>query len=170
MLRRILLIGYVVIFGLSILSCAAEASGTKVGDFTLNDLDGNPVTISELDGLIILDFWATWCPPCKVEIPYLQSFHEEFGSKGLYVVGISNEQEPIQRKFIEDMKTDGVEITYILLVDADGSVTREYGIRSIPTTIFVKPDLTQIEKEVGFRPEYAQKFRSIIEKNLPQER
>lgn len=169
MMRRMLMLGFVILFGFSMLSCA-EASGVKVEDFTLNDLNGNPVTISELDGLIILDFWATWCPPCKVEIPFLQGFYEEFGSRGLYVVGISTEQEEIQRKFIDEMKNDGVEVTYILLVDNGGSITRKYGVRSIPTTIFVKPDLTQIEKEVGFRPEYAEKFRTIIEKNLPKTR
>ncbi|MBW6516474.1 MAG: TlpA family protein disulfide reductase [Candidatus Cloacimonetes bacterium] len=166
-MRKLSLVVIILMLGISFITCA-ETKAVQVTDFTLNDLDGNPVTISELDGLIILDFWATWCPPCKVEIPYLQSFYEEFGDQGLFVVGISSEEPAIQKKFVEDMKKEGVEMTYILLVDGDGAVTREYGIRSIPTTIFVKSDLTQIEREVGFRPEYAAKFREIIEKNLPK--
>ena len=145
-----------------------EAEVVRVADFTLNDLEGNPVTIGDLDGLIILDFWATWCPPCKVEIPYLQSFYDEFKDQGLRIVGISTEDVATQQRFVEQMKQDGVEITYDLLVDPNGLVTRQYGIQGIPTTIFVQPDLTQIEREVGFMPEYAVKFRQIIEDNLPE--
>lgn len=146
---------------------SADAEVIKVADFTLNDIDGNPLTISKLDGLIILDFWATWCPPCRVEIPYLQAFYDEFKEKGLSVVGISTENEEIQKKFVEDMKKQGVDITYHLLVDPEGVVTRKYQIQGIPTTIFIKPDLTQIEREVGFTDSYAPVFREIIINNLP---
>ncbi len=166
-MKKLAILALVMALGISMVACA-EAKENKIEDFTLNDLEGNPVTLSELDGLIILDFWATWCPPCKVEIPYLQSFHEEFGEQGLYVVGVSSEEVTIQKRFINDMKDEGVEMTYILLVDPEGLVTRKYGVRSIPTTIFARPDLSVIEREVGFRPEYAEKFRNIIEGNLPQ--
>ena len=167
-MRRIIIFAaiFALIFGVI---ANVKADSVKVADFTLNDLDGNPVTISELGGLLVLDFWATWCPPCKVEIPYLQELYDDFKDQGLYVVGISTEDVATQRRFIEQMENEGVEMTYLLLVDPDATVTREYEIEGIPTTIFVKPDLTLIEREVGFIPQYAERFREIIENNLPQE-
>ena len=144
------------------------AEPVRVADFTLNDLDGNPVTLGELEGLIVLDFWATWCPPCKVEIPYLQNLYDDYKAQGLHVIGISTEDISTQQRFIEQMKNDGVEMSYTLLIDPNGAITRQYNIEGIPTTIFVKPDLTQIEREVGFIPQYAERFRQIIDNNLPE--
>ncbi len=166
-MRRLYILAAVVILMLSS-ALIAETETVKVADFTLNDLDGNPVTISELEGLIILDFWATWCPPCRVEIPFLQDFYDEFHEKGLQIVGISTEDVATQKRFVEQMIKDGTEMTYHLLLDPEGIITRKYGVEGIPTTIFVKDDLTQIEREVGFAPQYAPRFREIIETNLPE--
>ncbi len=166
-MKRLLLLSVVFVFSMSIISGSDELS-TKVADFTLEDLEGDRVTLSDLDGLIILDFWATWCPPCKVEIPYLQDFYDEYKEEGLHILGISTEDISTQKNFKEQMKTEGTDITYTLLVDPDRQVTREYRIEGIPTTIFVDSELNQIEREVGFIPEYAINFRKIIEANLPE--
>lgn len=137
-------------------------------DFTLPSLEGKDVTLSELEGLIILDFWATWCPPCKEEIPYLQEFYEEYGDKGLKVIGISTEPAVTQRKFRSKQSENGNKIGYPLLVDSEGEVSKQYGIRSIPTTYFISSDGELIKKEVGFTQEFAEEYRQIIENNLPQ--
>jgi peroxiredoxin len=147
-----------------------EAAEQKVNDFTLNDLSGKPVTLSKLEGLVILDFWATWCPPCKVEIPYLQKFYDEYKDKGLTIVGVSTESKAVQEKFLSTMRKQGIKMDYILLTDPDGKVTQKYGVQSIPTTIFTKGNLVLIERESGFAPEYEKKFRTIIEKNLPKKK
>jgi peroxiredoxin len=163
-MKRLLLLTAVLTFAIGTL---LFAQSDKVNDFTLNDLDGNPVTLSELDGLIILDFWATWCPPCKVEIPYLQNLYNDYSDQGLHIIGISTEDINTQQRFIDQMRQDDVDMSYTLLIDPNGAVTRQYGIEGIPTTIFVKPDLSEIEREVGFIPQYAERFREIIENNLP---
>ncbi|MDY6914697.1 MAG: redoxin domain-containing protein [Candidatus Cloacimonadota bacterium] len=135
-------------------------------DFTLKDLEGNLVTLSELDKFIVLDFWATWCGPCKAEIPILQQIYNKYKKDGLTVVGISTEDVKTQKDFFKELEKNGTNITYIRLVDPDMSVTRKYGIRSIPTTFFINKEGILIHQEKGFAPEFADKFEDIIENNL----
>ena len=71
------------------LSCPADAKPANL-DFTLKDVEGKDVLLQSFKGkVIVLDFWATWCGPCKVEIPHFIEFQEKYGQKGLQVVGIS---------------------------------------------------------------------------------
>jgi|GEM_PF-592914 thiol-disulfide isomerase/thioredoxin len=135
-------------------------------DFTLKDLHGNSVTLSELDKFIVLDFWATWCDPCKAEIPLLQEIYEKYKDQDLIVVGVSTESVEKQQEFFQQLKENGTEVTYLRLVDSDMAVTREYGIRSIPTTFFIDEDGNIIHQEKGFAPQSATKFENIIENNL----
>src|SRR5262245_59711224 len=67
--------------------------GQKAPDFTLPDLDGKPVSLSHYQGkVVVLDFWATWCAPCREELPIFQDLHEQYGSKGFEIVGISMDE------------------------------------------------------------------------------
>lgn len=135
-------------------------------DFTLNDLEGNPVTLSELDKFIVLDFWATWCGPCKAEIPFLQKIYEKYQDQDLVVVGVSTESVEKQEEFFQELENEGTNVTYLRLIDPDMKVTREYGIRSIPTTFIIDKEGKLLLQEKGFAPETAVKFENIIENNI----
>jgi len=135
-------------------------------DFTLKDLNGNDVTLSEIGGLIILDFWTTWCPPCKDEIPYLVEFYNAYKNRGLTILGVSAEKPSELQSFKSDLSAQGTDITYPILIDRDRKISQIFGIKSIPTTFFISPDGKLLEKEVGFTEEYVPKFKDLIENNL----
>ncbi len=163
-MRKVL---FIAILALAVMTMFGEDNAIIVPDFTLPDFEGNMVTLSDLEGLIILDFWATWCPPCRDEVPVLQNFIDEYSDRGLNIIGISSEDIATQQQFKEQMNEQGVAMSYTLLVDEDQSVFRQYEVQGIPTTIFVDSDLRQIYREVGFAPHYEEGFRKIIEENLP---
>jgi peroxiredoxin len=97
-------------------------------DFTLTDLDGHTWTRSTLGGKVVLvNFWATWCPPCRKEMPDLDALAREFGDKGLVVLALSNEPEATVRAFIEAHP-----VRYPILLDTGGRVSDMLKIDSIP--------------------------------------
>ncbi len=147
---------------------SGEINFIEAYDFTLADLDGNEITLSELNSLIILDFWATWCPPCKEEIPYLQKFYDEYKDRGLKIVGITSDSREKVIQFREKQKMNDIPMSYTLLIDSKNKVAKKYGIRSIPTSYFISPQGKLLKKEVGFNKEVLPEFRKIIEENLPE--
>ncbi len=147
---------------------AGRVSFMDAFDFTLKDLNGKDVTLSEIGGLIILDFWATWCPPCKVEIPFLVEFYDNYKNRGLTVIGVSAESHETLIDYKENIAATGTNITYLILVDSDREVSKMFGIKSIPTTFFISPEGKLLKKEVGFSEEFVPEFRKLIEDNLPK--
>ena len=147
---------------------AGRVSFMDAFDFTLKDLNGNDVTLSEVGGLIILDFWATWCPPCKAEIPYLVEYYNNYKNRGLTVIGVSSEYVETLIDYKENLAATGTNITYLILVDSDREVSAMFGIKSIPTTFFISPEGELLKKEVGFSEEFLPEFQKLIEDNLPK--
>ena len=141
---------------------------TDVYDFTLPDINGNPVTLSKVGGLIIFDFWATWCGPCKAEIPYLQKFYDKYKDKGLTVIGVTSESLEKLNSFRKKMQENGTAMDYVLLRDEKREMIKKLGISSIPTTYFIAPNGNLIKKETGFAPQFAEEFEKIIKENLPK--
>jgi thiol-disulfide isomerase/thioredoxin len=87
------------------LSCPSDAEPANL-DFTLKDVGGRDVTLSQFKGkVILLDFWATWCGPCKVEIPHFVEFQNKYGNDGLQIVGVSVD-DPIEKlePYVREMK------------------------------------------------------------------
>ncbi len=141
---------------------------TDVYDFTLPDINGKPVTLSKIKGMIILDFWATWCGPCKAEIPYLQKLYDKYKDKGLTVIGVTSESLNKLTDFRKQMQDNGTAMDYVLLRDEKREMVKKLGISSIPTTYFISPSGKLIKKETGFAPQFADEFEKIIKENLPK--
>jgi peroxiredoxin len=123
------------------ISCSSpESPSTKpqaskpAQDFALKDITGKEVKLSSLKGkAVMVNFWATWCHPCREEIPDLQKSYEENKDKGFIILGVNiKENKSKVSKFVEDYK-----ITYPVLLDIDGSVSNEYHVFGVPMSFFI---------------------------------
>jgi len=149
-------------------STPTPAQGTQVGnlapDFELQSLDGQSVSLSDLQGKpVLLNFWAVRCPPCRMEMPYLQeiSEDEEWSGKGLVVLAISTGES--HSKVEEFMQSNNLSLP--VLLDTKQDVARKYNIRAIPTTFFVDKSGIIQAKIIGAFPNKAaieEKLSKII--------
>jgi peroxiredoxin len=99
-------------------------------DFTLTDLNGKPWTLKDLKGkVVMLNFWATWCPPCRKEMPDLENLYRQFEPQGLVILGISDDEPEKVREFVQKQGT-----TYPVLLDAGSKVNELLHIQGIPKT------------------------------------
>jgi peroxiredoxin len=97
-------------------------------EFTLTDLSGKAWTFSALRGKVVLvNFWATWCPPCRKEMPDLEALYQRFGSKGLVVLGISDEEAAKVEPFIRERK-----VSFPVLLDPGRKVNKMFVVEGIP--------------------------------------
>lgn len=129
-------------------------AGDAMPDFTLTDLRGEPVSFSSLEGrVVVLNFWATWCPPCRREMPLLDDIQREYGSRGLTIVGVDlAEPSEAVRAYVEDA---GVQ--YPIWIDDSSQDapdrTRELytkiGGVGLPTTVFIGRDGVIRGSQVG---------------------
>lgn len=141
--------------------------GTAVGDapppFALPDLAGQSVSLADFQGkVVVLDLWATWCPPCRQEIPFLVGLYEEFKDKGLVVVGVGLDQggANVLKPFAESNR-----VSYPILV-GNPDVQKLYGVTGIPATFVIGRDGRIAAAHVGFAPSMAEGFRAEIVKLL----
>jgi len=109
-----------------------EFIGTESADFKMTDIQGNEIKLSDLKGKrVILDFWATWCPPCKKEIPHFIELRKETSPDKLAIIGISDEGIEKLREFATEKKTN------YTIATADNLPAPYSDIVSIPTTFFI---------------------------------
>jgi peroxiredoxin len=124
----------------------AGDTGTAAS-WELKDVDGKTVKLSDFKGkVVILDFWATWCPPCRAEIPSFVELQDKYKDKGLQIIGISVDQDgaKVLKPFIEQNK-----INYPIIL-ADEKVQSDYGgIEGIPTTFIIDKEGKISAKHVG---------------------
>jgi peroxiredoxin len=115
-------------------------------DFRLRAFDGRPLALSDFRGkAVVLNFWASWCTPCREEMPNLERIHREFGDEGLVVLGISVlDDEPDARAFLTSLK-----VTYPNVFDPEQTRMRLYRVAALPTTILIDRSQRQRGRFVG---------------------
>jgi cytochrome c biogenesis protein CcmG/thiol:disulfide interchange protein DsbE len=115
-------------------------------DFALPGLYGDEIRLSDYEGKVVLvNFWGTWCEPCKEETPALQEIHERLGDEGLVIIGIDlRNQERAGEAGIDDVRrfVEHYQVTYPIALDTDGAMARAFQIYPIPTSYFIDPNGT----------------------------
>jgi peroxiredoxin len=113
-------------------SQTGPAVGSKAPDFELKTLTGESVKLSDLKGKkVMLNFWATWCPPCKAEMPDMEKFHQEV-SDDVTILAVNIDPQLDVQAFVDEYK-----ITFPIPLDTDDVVNGQYDVLSIPTTYFI---------------------------------
>lgn len=111
--------------------------GFAAPDFSLETLDGETITLSDLRGqAVLVNFWATWCPPCRKEMPAIQQLYEQYRGQGFTVLAVDLQESEAQ---VADF-TAQMGLTFPILIDSGGQVFSRYGVRALPSTFFVDPD------------------------------
>jgi peroxiredoxin len=122
--------------------------GELMPDFTLMDTAGKEYTLSQIVGeqkLVMINFWATWCGPCRVEMPAFEKLYTEKHSEGFVLLAINEDREP--EKLAAYLKTKPV--SFPVLLDPKNELAERLGIESYPTTILVGPDRRILEVHEG---------------------
>jgi len=116
-------------------------------DFALVDLHGKQWSLKELRGkVVLLNFWATWCPPCRKEMPDLEALGKQFGGQGLVILSITDDDPAKVRSYIEKQN-----ITYPVLLDAEGKLSKQFRIYGIPKTFLYDREGKLVSQAIDMR-------------------
>jgi len=136
---------------------------TAQNDFTLQSLDGQTYTLSELKGkVIIVDFWATWCPPCRNSIPALSRLYEKYHEQGFMVLGISTEDVTTLTEF-----QNAQQIPYPIL-SGTKEVVQAYEVTAIPKMLFFDKKGNIRKTQTGYSPELEAQFDRLVDSLLQE--
>jgi peroxiredoxin len=123
------------------------AVGQVAPDFTLRDLAGNPVSLAGLRGkVVIVNFWATWCPPCRAEMPSMEQLHRELAAEGLVLLAINIEKDGRQTvpRFLASSPH-----SFPILFDEKEEVQKRYGVYKFPESFVIRKDGVIDDKVIG---------------------
>ena len=150
----------------------SELVGNTAPDFTLSVFGGSEkVTLSELQGsVVVLDFWATWCPPCRKGLPYLSEFTQWCNDEGLpvkvFAVNVEGGSPESDRKKVEKFWKDKKFVMQVLMGGDDKKLNDNYKIGGIPATFIIAQDGTIFENHVGFSTEMLDNLKASVTKAL----
>ena len=115
---------------------AAPQEGFLAPDFTLQSITGETYRLSDLRGqAVVINLWATWCPPCRAEMPALQKMYEEYKAQGLVILAVNSTVQDTASAVAPFAAEYG--LTFPILLDETGSVTSAYQVRSLPSSYFI---------------------------------
>ena len=121
---------------------------TTTPEFALEDVSGKLIRLRNFRGKVVfLNFWATWCVPCRQEMPAMEKLHREFRDRGLEIVAVNfrEEKDEIQ-KFLQELG-----LTFTVLLDKDGKVSEQYGVWSLPLSYVINRKHEFVGKALGSR-------------------
>ena len=160
--------GSVTVAGLLLCLTALPANTTPARlrkaapDFTLSDSKGASVRLSDYNGrVVLLDFWATWCHGCNIEIPWYMEFQQKYKDKGLAVIGVAMDDDGWKsvRPFFDEKK-----INYMIVVGNEG-LAKEYGVNALPVTLLIDRNGKIAESHAGMvdKKSFEKEIRTLLQ-------
>lgn len=144
-------------------------AGQRGPGFELEQLEGGQATLDTWkDQLVVLNFWATWCTPCTVEMPALESLWRRYRGRGLVVVGVSVDRgapRPLIEPYLENMH-----LTFPVLLDPDMTAAHAWRVTGLPATFVIRPGGNVVAMAIGARDWDAAPMRAVLEPMLPAAR
>ncbi len=124
--------------------------GNIAPDFTLYSLEGEKVSLSDYKGhIVFVNFWASWCPPCKAEMPHMEEFYEKHADKySAEILAVNITSDESSPRVVEDFVTEH-HITFPILLDTNGEQTQNFAVITIPTTYIVDRNGIIMKRIVG---------------------
>jgi thiol-disulfide isomerase/thioredoxin len=139
----------------------AISEGDRAPDWTLADIADQAHSLHDYHGkIVVLDFWATWCPPCLPVSPHMQALHEKYRDDGVLVIGIHYNDEGNPTAYIKEHGYD-----FLNMVDGF-EVAQRYGVSKIPTIMIVSAEGTVVHRQTGFGEGDQRKLEAVIERLL----
>lgn len=131
-------------------------------DFTLKDANGSSVKLSDYRGkVVLLNFWATWCGPCKIEIPWFMEFEQQYKNKGFAVLGVAMDDDgwSVVKPYIAEKK-----MNYRVVLGNDSVATEYGGIEALPTTFVINQDGQIVASHIGLinKDDYLKEIQSLL--------
>jgi peroxiredoxin len=147
---------------LALAPASAQAAGEQASDFSLRDLNNKEVSLSDYKGKVVLvNFWATWCGPCKVEMPHLDKMDKDFESRGFEVLSISTDDARAATGVKPFIKKNGYQFT--VLLDKSTSVVSKYNpAKTVPYTAIIDREGRIAHTHMGYNPGDEDKMREEV--------
>jgi peroxiredoxin len=128
-------------------------------DFRLADPEGRHMSLRDHRGkVVLLNFWATWCLPCRAEMPEMEKLYQEFKGQGFVILAVDLRESPAQvRAFAKELK-----LTFPLLIDEDTKVVQAYAVRALPVTYLIDRKGLMVGRAIGPRDWHSAEARALI--------
>ncbi len=162
---------FILLISVFVISCntkkaASPVIGGEAPLFKEKTLDGNKISLNDYRGkVVIIEFWATWCPPCKESIPVIEAIQEKYAPRGLSIIGISLDEGPGVEEKVSAFR-DAYKIGYPIIIDSDGKISSRYRVSSIPTFFILDKNLKIAKVYRGYTPQMGEHISKDIESLL----
>jgi peroxiredoxin len=161
MRKTLMAFSLLVLLGATTSAFAAKQISGPAPDFTLKTLSGKNIKLSEMRGtVILLNFWASWCAPCRLEMPLLSELHTKYKDLGFAVLGVNVEEDVnMPRRYIADRPVD-----FPVLLDNTNKVSKLYKVIAMPTTVLIDRDGNMRYLHQGYKPGDEKKYQKMLKK------
>lgn len=122
--------------------------GFQAPDFILSDLEGDSYQLNNLKGTaVVINVWASWCTPCKAEMPAIQNIYEQYADENIIILGINDTRQDSVSEVLDFARKN--DLTFPILLDYEGMVSRDYQVQALPTTFFISPQGEIVDIVIG---------------------